>query len=143
MTLWIVLAALATPIIWGLRSGDRSLGTALRDHGVTALGTVTGTDPANHNTVFYRFTARGIVYSSGYFGDGPEGVASQLTVGQRIHVVYDSEDPQQSCYCDARTLTKAADLWRSTLAALFVTSVVSVVATISLTMRRTKGRSSK
>ncbi len=102
VAVWLVLGSLATLAIWGFRSGDRSLGTRLRDHGVTTLGTVTGTDAADHNTVFYGYVVSGRTYQSGYFGDGPEGDASRLSVGERIRVVYDSQDPTASCYCNCR-----------------------------------------
>ena len=131
---WIVLGSIAALLVWVVNGGDRSLGSRLRAHGVTTLGAVTGTDAANHNTVFYRYVVNGRTYQSGYFGDGPEGGANQLAVGERVHIVYDSEAPAESCYCNVSLLSKSSDWWRALIAGLFVTSVISVI--IALTIYR-------
>jgi len=141
IAVWLLFGSVAAAVIWRLDSADRGLGSRLRGHGVTTLGTVTGTDPANHNTVFYSYVADGRTYRSGYFGDGPEGDAHHLTVGQRIHVVYDAEDPSSSCYCDVAMLAKSSDWWRALLAGLFLASIASVVVTLGLS-RRWRGRGS-
>lgn len=135
IAVWLVLGSLAAVLIWQLDTGDRRLGARLRAYGVTTLGTVTGTDAANHNTVFYSYVVNGLTYHSGYFGNGPEGGAKQLTVGQRIHVVYDSEDPSRSCYCRVADLAKSLDWWRTLLAGLFLASVGSVVVTLGISRR--------
>ncbi len=136
LVIWLVLGAFATLLIWGADGSNRSLGTALRDHGAIITGKVTGTDPADHNSVSYSFVAHGKTYRTGYFGDGPQGVASELSVGQNITIVYDSQDPTQSCYCDVAILAKQADWWRTLIAGLFLASVISVVVTIALTRRK-------
>jgi hypothetical protein len=139
IAVWLALGSVAAVFIWQLDTSDRTLGSRLSAHGVTTLATVTGTDAANHNTVFYSYVANGRTYHSGYFGRGPEGDASQLTVGQRIHVVYDSEDPSASCYCSVADLAKSSDWWRTLLAGLFLASVGSVAVTLGIS-RRWKGQ---
>ncbi len=129
IVIWLLLGGVVGTAIW---ARDRSLGSKLRAHGVTTLATVTGIEPVNSNTVFYRYVVNGRIYDSGYFGDGPEGDARHLKVGQRIHVVYDTHDPSASCYCDVAILAKSADWWRSLLPGLFIASVVAVLIPIGI-----------
>ena len=51
--LWLALGSVFALFFWELNSGDRSLGVALRDHGVTTVATVTGTAPSNRHPRFH------------------------------------------------------------------------------------------
>ena len=111
----------------------------LRDNGVEALAIVTAAEPSNHNRVSYRFVVDGVTYNDTSLGHGPEGAAADLTIGQRIHIVYDSTNPEASCYFVVATLMKPSDWWRSFIAGLFLTSVLSAVLTVGLVRRARQG----
>jgi hypothetical protein len=80
----------------------------------------------------------GRTYDEGCFGDGPEGDASKLVVGQSIHVVYDAANPARSCYCDVSTLSRGTSVASDVATAAFLTSVISVVITLMIRRRRAR-----
>jgi uncharacterized protein DUF3592 len=138
LLIWLCCTAVAAGAIYLVESSDRSLAAALRSDGVVTVARVTGTQPQNHNSVEYSYVVAGKRYEGGYFGDGPEGDASQLAVGQLIHVVYDSANPTRSCYCDVSTLSRGASVASDLVTAAFLTSVISVIITLMIRRRRHK-----
>jgi hypothetical protein len=91
---------------------------------VEALAAVTAAEPSNHNNVSYRYVVEGVTYKDTSLGRGREGGAADLTVGQRIHIVYDRTNPEAACYCVVATLRKPSDWWRTLIAGLFLPSVL-------------------
>src|SRR3954447_18163765 len=136
---WIVCGLVATAGITALDYSNQKQFSALKERGVVAHATVTRTDPGNHNTVYYSFVANGTVYNSGGPSDPPNPVASQLSPGQPLHVVYDSSDPNVSCACDPYDEALSNVWWRRILAGMFLASVISVVITANIVRRRTRG----
>ena len=61
----------------------------------TTLGTVTGCEPSNHNQCSYAFTANGRQYT----GKRP-AATTDITVGDRVLVYYDSQDPTMNALED-------------------------------------------
>jgi hypothetical protein len=139
LVVWLLLGIIATLLIWQLDSAERNLGSRLRDNGVEALATVTAAEPSNHNNVSYRYVVEGVTYNDTSLGHGPEGGAADLTIGQRIHIVYDSTNPEASCYCVVATLRKPSDWWRTLIAGLFLSFVLSAVLTLGLVRRARQG----
>jgi hypothetical protein len=138
LLVWLCCAAVAAGAIYLAESSDRSLATALRSNGVVTLARVTGTQPQNHNSVEYTYVVAGKRYEEGCFGDGPEGDASHLAVGQSIHIVYDAANPTRSCYCDVSALSRGASVASAVATAAYLTSVISVVITLMIRRRRVR-----
>lgn len=136
---WICAGLALAAVLWGLQGGERSLGSALTAHGATAVATVTAGDPAGQGTASYRFAVGGRTYGTGYVGNGPGGPAGRLVPGDRIAVVYDTENPVLSCYCDVAGLSKAPDRWRTVVLALLVTAVPALVIGLGRSRRRGEG----
>jgi hypothetical protein len=82
--------------------GDRKSTMAiLSAHGQTTVASVTSTDP--HNSVCYAYVVAGTAYQACSGADYPGEHAAELTVGEAIHIVYDSSDPSVSCACVPQT----------------------------------------
>jgi hypothetical protein len=136
LLVWLCCTAVAAAAIHLVESSDRSLAVALRSHGVVTLARVTGTQPEDHNSVEYSYVVAGKRYEEGHFGRGPEGEASQLAVGQLIHVVYDATNPTRSCYCDVSALSSEVSVTSEVVTAAYLTSVISVIITLMIRRRR-------
>jgi hypothetical protein len=91
-------------------SSESSLGHHLQSHGLRTVGTVTAAAPSNHDYFAYSYTVKGSQYSGNTtsFPSAQTLDAGQLHVGQHIPVVYDAQDPQQSCSCDVNELATSA-----------------------------------
>jgi hypothetical protein len=138
--IWVACAAVATLVIhFGMDTQDRSISNALEKYGVTVEALVTKTDPGDHNTVYYAFTASdGRPYRSASAAEPPNPDASQLRVGDRIHVVYDRRNPHLSCACNPRENYKGTQWWREAFGAFFVTSIIALALTFMVTRRRSQ-----
>ncbi|MDQ1674794.1 MAG: hypothetical protein QOC98_3356 [Frankiaceae bacterium] len=99
---------------------------------------MTGTRPRDHNTVVYSYEVGGRTYADGSFAHPPNPEARELSVGDRIHVVYDARDPSVSCACNPRDEAKASQWWRRLIAGLFLGSLVSLVIVLNLEPRLTR-----
>jgi hypothetical protein len=73
----------------------------LRKSGSLTTGTVTSLE--QHNGVCYRYVVNGTSYSACHNAYYPGEEASQLSVNQSIHVVYDVSDPGLSCSCQPQS----------------------------------------
>jgi hypothetical protein len=91
---------------WTAEASESSLGRHLQSHGAHSVGTVTATEPSNHNYISYSYRVHGVEYSSdtSSFVSADALEADQVHVGQRIPVTYDSEEPSLSCSCDVGEL---------------------------------------
>lgn len=138
LCIWFVCALTATGVVRLMSIVDRDLGNRLHSHGASVSATVTKLEPNNHNSVEYRFSVDGTTYSDGWFGDGFEGTAGELVVGQSIHVFYDKTDPDYSCYCDPGFLYEEGQLWRNALAGAFVSTIGAAALTAVYLRRRTR-----
>jgi hypothetical protein len=134
--IWLACGIVAALGISALDSSNQRAYSELEQHGLVVQATVTATDPGNRNTVYYSFIAHGQTYESGDRAWPPNPEASQLKVGERIHVVYDSRNPNVSCACDPHQAAAPSAWWRRLIAGLFLGSIVAIV----LTIRITKGR---
>ena len=106
--IWALLGTGGAWLTAFLGNGDRARYDPLVDHGrVASNAVVTATDPGDHNTVYYEFTVSGISYSSSDFSDPPNRDAGALSVGERLHVVYDVDNPSDSCSCTPSAAAKA------------------------------------
>lgn len=116
-------------------SNESSLGQDLQRHGVRTVGTVTVADQSNHDHFEYSYTVKGQQYSgdSNSFTSAESADASQYQVGQRIPVIYDSEDPTQSCSCDADLL--ASSSWANDLFPFLIGIPVVTALVIMLLVR--------
>lgn len=139
LSIWFVCALVATGLVRAMTTVDRGLGNRLHSHGASVSATVTKLEPKNHNSVEYQFSVDGTTYSDGWFGDGFDGSADELVVGQSIHVFYDRTDPHYSCYCDPHGLYKEGQLWRNAIAGAFVSTIGAAVLT-AMYLRRRPGR---
>lgn len=135
LVVWVCLGSLAAAVIWGLQSGERTLGSELNAHGITTVGTVTATDSADQGTGTYSYVVGGRAYRSDYVGSGSVGSRGPLMVGERIQVVYDSQSPAVSCFCDVSSLSKPADWWRTLLVALLIALVLAMVIGLGISPR--------
>ncbi|KAA2254488.1 hypothetical protein F0L68_30370 [Solihabitans fulvus] len=104
---------------------------ALYEHGIHSEAVVTETEPENRNTVHYEFHAAGQTYARVGSADPPNPLARELSVGNRIRIVYDSRDPNQSCACEPRKYSTELDVVgiviRSTIVAIVVGPTVALV----------------
>jgi hypothetical protein len=114
-------------------SSESSLGHDLQSHGVRTVGTVTAAEPSNHDYFSYSYTVNG----SKYPGDSNSFIstvdASQLHVGEHIAVVYDAENPRESCSCDVNELSSSAR--SNDLLPLFIAIPVITVYLFALLIR--------
>ncbi len=133
---WIVCGAFGALLLIGLDYRNQATYSQLEQHGVAVMARVTGTEPANHNTVLYSFVANGKTYSSGDRSELPNPYAGQLSVGDRVHVVYDRLNPTVSCACDPHRAAAPSRWWRRLLAGLYIGSVIAVVITLGIRRRR-------
>jgi len=132
---WLVCGAVGALMITALDYGNQKVYSQLEKHGVVVDAVVTGTEPNNHNTVFYSFLANGRRYSSGDRSWPPNPDASQLTVGGRVYVVYDRRDPSVSCACDPHKTARPLRWWRGFIAGLLLGSVAALVITLGIRRR--------
>lgn len=130
LTVWTVLTVLAATVMGALDWSNQQRYLALIHHGATISATVTRTDPADHNSVYYTFSTGGERYSSADSSEQPNPSAGALRVGQSLAVVYDVRNPNVSCACDPRDGARAGAWWRQLLGGAFVSSVVAVVITL-------------
>jgi hypothetical protein len=138
---WIVCGVIAAVLVSVLDHSNQVIYSRLVKHGVVVKAIVTGTEPSNHNTVFYSFTANGRTFESGDFSDPPNPDASKLKPGDRIHVVYDARDPNVSCACDPHQPAAASAWWRRLIAGLFLASLIAGVLTLNIQRRLDMRRS--
>jgi hypothetical protein len=139
---WIACGVAGAVLLSVLDSSNQTLYSRLEKHGVVVAAIVTSTEPSNHNTVYYSFTARGKRYASGDRASPPNPDASKLAPGDHVHVVYDVRDPNYSCACDPRGSAKPSAWWRRLLGGLFLGSIVSVVITLNIQRMLHKRRGS-
>ena len=130
---WIVCGTISALIIFVGEQSNDAFYSRLEKHRVVVKATVTRTEPSNHNTVFYSFTAGGKTFASSSGDDPPNPLA--LKPGERIHVVYDAGNPSYSCACDPRAETASSVWWRVLLSGLFLGSIVAVVLTVVIQRR--------
>lgn len=122
-----------TLIVRVVESGNRDLSSELKSHGVQTYGVVTAVSPSEHNTVSYSYSVNGRRYGPYYSDDGPQGRVDQLTVGQNIEIVYDSQDPRVSCYCYVSDIDTTSG-WKSDISVGVLTA--SVLSTFVYIGRR-------
>jgi len=68
--------------------------------------------------------------------NGADGSASELSLGQTIHVFYDRTDPTHSCYCDPSILHKRGEWWRNLVLGSLLGAVAAAAITESLRRRK-------
>jgi hypothetical protein len=79
---------------------SRSTMAILSVHGQDTVATVTSIEP--HNSVCYAYVIAGTAYGDCSGADYPGEHSASLTIGQQIHIVYNSSDPTLSCACIPR-----------------------------------------
>ncbi len=136
LLIWLGCGVIGALLISAMDHSNQALYSRLEHHGVAVNAVVTGTQPSNHNTVFYSFVADGRTYSSSDVSWPPNPEASQLAVGDKVYVVYDARDPNVSCACDPRAAAVPAQWWRRLIAGLFLGSIIAVVITRRLFVSR-------
>jgi len=80
-------------------------------------------------------------FESGGSSGPPNRDASKLKPGDRIHAVYDAQDPTVSCACDPRQLASSSVWWRRLIGGLFLGSIVAAVLTLNIERRLDRRRS--
>ena len=130
---WILCGAILALIISVAEKPNQGFYSQLEKHGVAVKGTVTRTEPSNHDMVFYAYTADAKTFESSSAAGPPN--PSTLRPGERIHVVYDARDPSVSCACSPRAEGASYAWWRLVLIGLFLGSIVAVVLTVNIQRR--------
>lgn len=136
--IWLGCGVIAAVAIGLLDHSNQADLHRLDRYGVVVQARVTGTRPRDHNTVVYSYEVGGRTYADGSFAHPPNPEARELSVGDRIHVVYDARDPSVSCACNPRDEAKASQWWRRLIAGLFLGSLVSLVIVLNLEPRLTR-----
>ncbi|HTQ69578.1 MAG TPA: DUF3592 domain-containing protein [Solirubrobacteraceae bacterium] len=130
---WILCSAILALILSVAEQPNRGFYSRLQEHGVVVKGTVTRTEPSNHDMVFYSYTADGKRFESSSAAGPPN--PSTLRPDERIHVVYDARDPSVSCACSPVAEGASYAWWRLGLIGLFLGLIVSVVLTVNIQRR--------
>jgi hypothetical protein len=125
--LLLFFAVFSGVIMWTGNASESALGHELQSHGAKAVGTVTATQPSNHEYFSYSYTVDGAEYSgdTNAFPSAQKLEADQLHVGQRIPVIYDSKLPFLSCSCDVGEL--AGSRFYGTLLSIAIPLLIALV----------------
>jgi hypothetical protein len=128
--LLLFFAAFSGVIMWTGNASESSLGRDLQSHGAQTVGTVTATQPSNHEYFSYTFMVKGVEYSgnANSFLSATKLMADQLHVGQRIPVIYDSKAPALSCSCDVDQL--AGSQFHDTFLAIAIPLLIAFVVVL-------------
>jgi hypothetical protein len=139
----LIFSVFSGVTMWTGNASESSLGRDLQSHGAQTAGTVTATQPSNHEFFSYRYMVDGAEYSgnSDPFPSAQKLMADQLHFGQRIPIIYDSKEPTLSCSCDVDQL--AGSQFYGTLPFLIATPVLIVLMIALLVRGRRQPKSSE
>lgn len=133
---WVMLSALATVFLVLATAPQRNLHTTLSSHGRATTGTVSQSEPDNHDTISYTFVVGGRGYGETDAALPPNPDASHLHPGDHVHVVYDIRDPNLSCACDPRQLAQGDRFQVLLIAGLSIGAILAA----GLMLRRARRR---